>query len=49
MKIVTYMDTFSRFRTFATVNQLETIVHDYNQLASFEQAQLSKLDLPHVQ
>jgi len=43
IKMITYMDTFARFRHQATVIQLESLVNRYPQLEPFEKAQLISL------
>lgn len=40
----TYMDTFARFRSLATLNQIETMLEAFPALESFEKAQLGKLN-----
>lgn len=43
----TYMDTFARFRSLGTLNQIETLLANYESVGmdSFEKAQLGK---PHT-
>jgi len=43
LKIQTYMDSFARFRSVATLNQLETLLNGFPLLESFEKAQLVTL------
>lgn len=40
----TYMDTFARFRSLGTLNQIETLLANYESVGmdSFEKAQLGK-------
>lgn len=42
LKMQTYMDTFARFRSLATLNQIETMLEGFPLLESFEKAQLGK-------